>query len=165
MTSNENVLKTVKFSIMLIMSLVIIIKPNSLLSIMLFVLGGYMVLIGIYALISFLALIKYKKGWVPEGLRFLILTTLGCLLLFNSTVVAGFLSGAIFVVLGLLIMLVGVVAIARTKETSAGIIFLIVGFIIAIFPLGVSFFVTRIIGFSLLFLSVYLLVSLKTKSS
>ncbi len=55
-------------------------------------------------------------------------------------------------------------AIVRAKENSAGIMFIILGLLIALFPLGVSALITRVIGASLIGLSVYLLVSLKKSS-
>jgi hypothetical protein len=127
--TNDVLLKKVKFLVMLILGIVMVAKPNSLLVILLFILGAYLTVLGFNAFISCITLIKFKKG--------------------------------------LFILFVGIMAIARAKENSAGIMFIILGLLIALFPLGVSALITRVIGASLMGLSVYLLISLSnsTKSS
>ncbi len=165
MELNETLFKRVKFSIMFVMGLVILIKPNSLLTILLFVMGIYLLVIGFNALISSITLIKYNKGWIYDGVKFLVLTLFGAILTFNASNVAVAISGIIFVVVGLGIIGIGVAAIIRTKENSAGILFIVLGLLIALFPLGVSFFITRIIGISLMALAAYLIMSVGPKSS
>ena len=163
---NENilVLKRVKFSVMFILGLIMIIFPNSLISILLFVLGLYLTILGFYALISAITLIKFSREWRYEGIKALLLLTLGIVLVFNTGAVAAAVSGFIFIVIGIIILLVGIAAIVQTREYTSGLIFIIVGLLIGIFPLGVSFFITRIIGVSLVLLSISLLFSIRSKS-
>lgn len=165
MYDNSLTLKRLKFSVMFLLGVVMIIFPNSLISILLFILGLYVAILGFNALVSAVILLKYSKSWRYDGFKALILSIIGCLLLFNTGVIASALSGFIFIILGLIIFAIGIMAIAQTREYSAGIIFIVVGLLIALFPLGVSFFITRLIGVSLVFLSVSLLLSIKTRSS
>ncbi len=165
MERDDSIYKSVKFTIMFLMGLVILIDPNSLLTIVLFVTGLYFVLVGINALVSSVALMKYSKGWVYDGVKFIILTVIGALITFNAGGFATTISGVVFVILGLSITTVGVVAISRSREHSGGIVLIVIGLLIIIFPLGVSFFITRILGLSLMGLAVYLLMILKTRSS
>lgn len=166
MTINKDTLfRVIKFSFMLVLGIVITINPNSLLSILLFVTGVYLTINGFYSLVSTLSLIKYRKGWVYEGVKTFIMLSLGSLLLFNSSIVATTIYGVVSVVIGLLFIFVGIMAIARTKEASSGIFFVVIGILIAIFPLGFSYLITRGIGISLIVLSAYLLYSLKSRSS
>lgn len=164
--TNDILLKKVKFLVMLILGIVMVIKPNSLLIILLFILGAYLIVLGFNAFISCITLLKFKKGWLYDGIKALVLLVVGILFLFNTPEIAVALSGILFVILGLFIIFIGIMAIVRAKENSTGILFIIIGLLIALFPLGVSALITRIIGASLIGLSVYLLVSLKnTKSS
>ncbi|QEN03955.1 hypothetical protein EW093_04320 [Thiospirochaeta perfilievii] len=165
--NNDIVLKNIKFSIMLILGLVLVINPTSLLSILLFILGFYFIIIGFNSLISSVILIKFRKGWVYDGVKAAILLIAGIVLVFNTGKIAVTISSLVFVIIGLLIFFIGVMAIIRVKETSAGIILIVLGLLIALFPLGVSNLITRIIGGSLIGLSLYLLLSINnlTKSS
>ncbi|MBN2619219.1 MAG: DUF308 domain-containing protein [Spirochaetales bacterium] len=152
-----------KFILMLILGVVIVIIPNSLISILIFSLGCYLFLLGINSLISSVSLIRYGKGWKYDGVRAILYLLFGSLIIFNAGYIATILSGFIFVIIGLFILAVGIIAIVRTKETSAGIVLIVLGLLIALFPLGVSNFIIRIIGLTLIGLSVTLLVN--TKSS
>ena len=62
------------------------------------------------------------------------------------------------------ILFIGIMAIVRAKENSAGIMFIVLGLLIALFPLGVSALITRVIGASLIGLSIYLLISLNNSA-
>lgn len=162
--TNELVLKRVKFIVMLILGIVMVIKPNSLLSIVLFILGIYLAVLGFNALISSITLLKFKKGWKYDGVKAVVFLLVGTVLLFNTASIAMALSGVLFVIVGLFIFSIGLMAIVRAKENSAGIMFIILGLLIALFPLGVSNLITRVIGGTLIGLSIYLLLSLNKDS-
>lgn len=165
MPDNSIILKRVKFSIMFLMGFIMVLFPNLLISILIFILGLYLAVLGFNALVSAIILIKYRKGWVYDGIKALLLSVIGLGLLFNIGTVAIALSGIIFVIIGLLLLTIGIIAIVRTGENSAGVIFIVVGLLIALFPLGVSHFITRLIGLSLIALSISLLFTLRSRSS
>lgn len=162
--SRNTFFNIVKFSSILVMGVIITVNPNSLLTIMLFVTGLYLCISGFNSLISTLSLIKYQRGWIYEGIRTLIYLIIGLSLLFNSSGIATLVSGLISVLIGLFFIILGIMAIYRTKESSSGIFFIVIGIIIAIFPLGFSYLITRIIGVSLIILASYLLYSIKARS-
>lgn len=164
MSDNDLILKRIKFSIMFLMGVIIVIFPNLLISILVFSLGLYLVILSFNALISAVTLIKFRRGWKYDGIKALLLALAGFGLLFNAGNVAVALSGVFFVILGIILLAVGITAVIRTRETSAGIIFIVVGLLIALFPIGVSFFITRLIGISLIGLSITLLLSIRTRS-
>lgn len=158
--TNDLLLKKVKFIVMLVLGIVMVAKPNSLLAILLFILGIYLIIIGFNAFISCITLIKFKKGWIYDGVKAFILLFVGFILIFNTLSIAVALSGVLFVLIGLFLLFIGIMAMVRAKENSAGIMFIVLGLLIALFPLGVSALITRIIGASLVGLSVYLLIYL-----
>ena len=162
--SDVVILKNIKFSIMLILGAVMVIIPNSLLSILLFILGGYLIVLGFNAFISCITLIKFRKGWIYDGIKAFILLALGIISVFNTSGIAKTLSGILYVLIGLFILFIGIMAIVRARENSAGIMFIILGLLISLFPLGVSNLVTRLIGASLIGLSIFLLYTLNNKT-
>ena len=155
----------VKTIIMLIMGIIITISPNSLLSTLLFAVGAYLFVVGFNMFVSSLSLLKYSREWMVLGIEAVILLIFGSLLLFNSFSIAKALSGVLFVILGITILAVGIIAIVKLKELNVGILFTVIGSIIAIFPLGVSFFITRIIGLSFIVWAISILIANKTKFS
>lgn len=148
---------------MLLLGLLITIFPDSLISIVILILGAYLTFIGGTAMVSTLNLIKYKRGWQIEGVRALIFITIGLILLFNVHSFAVTLSGLVFVIIGLSILALGIVAIVRSGEQHTGIVLIVIGLLITIFPIGVSHLITRVIGVCLIFISTTLM--LKSRSS
>lgn len=162
--TKDNFFKIIKFTFMLVMGVIITVRPSSLLSMLLLITGIYLCVIAFNSFVSTLSLIKYHKGWVYDGVRTLALAVLAIILVVNSVEVAKVIYGFLAVLIGLFVILVGVMAIVRTREVSSGIFFIIVGTLIALFPMDFSYLVIRVIGISLIIFSSYLLYSLKARS-
>lgn len=156
-------MKSIKLTIMLLLGLLITIFPDSLISIAILVLGAYLIFLGVNALVSTLNLIKYRRGWQIEGVRALVFITVGLILLFNVYGLALTLSGVFFVIIGLAILALGILAIIRSGEQHTGVVLIVIGLLITIFPIGISHLITRVIGISLIFISTTLI--LRSKSS
>ncbi len=152
------------FIFLLVSGLTIIILPNSFLSILLFISGGYLSVLGYFALVSGLTLIKYKKGWTIDLIKAFILLFIGAILLFNSSTIASFLSGFLSVIIGLIVLAFGIIVIMKKNLNSVGVFFIIIGLLISLNPVGFSYFIIRLIGILLIALSVYL-INNKTRSS
>lgn len=149
---------------MLLVGLVIIIFPNSLISMLLIAAGAYFTFLGALGFVNGIKLIKFRKRVNVELIKGVLLLIGGVILLFNSPALARALSSVLFILTGILLLVSGIIAIKRTGDSSSGVMLIVIGGLIAIFPLGVTFLITRIIGTVLVIISSYYMFG-HTKSS
>lgn len=145
-----------KYIVMLILGVIITFFPNSLLSMIFIAVGSYIIIAGFIYFISGLKLIKYKRGVEIDFIRGVLLIILGALILFNSPYLSRILSSIVFILLGISLTGLGILAGIRTKDATSGIVLIVSGILIAIFPLGVSYLIIRIIGVVLIISATYL---------
>lgn len=145
--------------ILLLMGLFITIKPGSLLAILIFTVGIYFFILGFYSLVSFLSHIKYSRRLGGDGIQAFVFLIVGTVLIFNASFLSLALTGMFFVLLGLIIITVGITAIVRIKDIYMGSIFIGIGLIISLFPLGVSLMITRGIGLIAVIFALSLLIN------
>lgn len=149
-------MKEYKYIVMLILGAIITFFPNSLLSMLFIAVGVYITITGFTYFISGLKLIKYRKGVEIDFIRGVLLVILGTAILFNSPYLSRVLSTLVFILLGLSLTGLGVLAGIRTKDITSGIVLIVTGVLIAVFPLGVSYLMIRIIGIIIILSSTYL---------
>lgn len=149
-------MKEYKYIVMIILGAIITFFPNSLLSMLFIAVGVYITITGFGYFISGIKLIKYRKGVEIDFVRGVLLVILGAAVLFNSPYLSRVLSTLVFILLGLALTGLGVLAGIRSKDITSGIVLIVTGILIAVFPLGVSYLIIRIIGIILILSSTYL---------
>jgi len=154
-----------KYILLGVAGFVMIVLPGSFLSIMIFTLGVYLIVLGVNSMVSSIILIKFRKGWAYEGIKAAVFTLLSLLCLFQSATLSVLLSSIIFVIIGVFLILTGVFAIFKAMEKSTGITLIIIGSLFVIFPMGFSYFIIRIIGLAVIGVTIIMYNKSLSKSS